>query len=157
MATESADLERLSRRGRRLGIVVFALIVSVFTVICSLQILQQVWAPAIVPSAQPCRTALRGLVEAVERARDEAALETRGERAAVQRFRRALEPEWAGRAALDVECTRDPQLARGLKLIDWLRYAEEHAVRYEAVDVAHLRRRTAKLVADLRAGRIAEP
>jgi len=152
MDPHHANLERLRRRGRRVGIAIFSALITAFTAISSIQVLQQVWDPPLLPTATPCHIALRGLVAAVERARAEAAQETRGERAAVQRFRRALDPEWSHRAALGSACGSDNELAHGLKLIDWLRYAEEHAVRYEALDVAHLRRRTAQLMNRLQAG-----
>jgi hypothetical protein len=151
MDPKPAELEPQRRRGRRAGLIVFSLLVTAFTAICSVQVLAQVWAPTVQPTDKPCHLALRGLLRAVERARGEAALETRGERAAVQRFRRSLDPEWAERAALDATC-RDGDLGHALKLIDWLRYAEEHAVRYEALDVAQLRREAALLMGQLQAG-----
>jgi hypothetical protein len=110
----------------------------------------------VVPTDEGCHDAFSGLLNAIERARAEAALETRGERAAVQRFRRALDPEWAHRAALDTKCRGD-ELHHALELIDWLRYAEEHAVRYEALDVAHLRREAELLMGRLQASRVERP
>jgi hypothetical protein len=156
MEPNQADLERVRRRGRGAGWLVFSLIITAFTVICSVQVLAQVWSPNVVPTDEACHTALGGLLNAIERARAEAARETRGERAAVQRFRRALDPEWAHRAALDGKC-RDDELHHALELIDWLRYAEEHAVRYEALDVAHLRREAALLMGRLQARRLGGP
>lgn len=152
MDPNQADLERVRRRGRRVGIAIFSLLVTAFTVVCSVQVLAQVWTPPVVPTNESCHVALRGLLHAIDRARAETALETRGERAAVQRFRRALDPEWAHRAALDATCRGD-DLRHALKLIDWLRYAEEHAVRYEALDVAQLRREAALLMSQLQARR----
>lgn len=149
---DESDSKALRLRGRRAGIIVFSVLVTAFTVVCSAQLLWQVYSPEIVPSGVSCPTALRGLVAAIDRARVAAANETGGERAAVQRFRSALQPDWASRAALDRECGADRKMREGLKLVDWLRYAEEHAVRYEALDVAQLRRKTLKLMAELRTG-----
>jgi hypothetical protein len=155
MDPNRADLEPVRRRGRRVGIGVFSLLVTAFTAICSVQVLAQVWAPNVVPTDKPCHVALRGLMSAIERARAEAALETRGERAAVQRFRRSLDPEWSHRAALDGTC-QDEEHRRALVLIDWLRYAEEHAVRYEALDVAQLRREASSLMERLQARHVGQ-
>jgi hypothetical protein len=44
-------------------------------------------------------------------------------------------------------CRADPEAARFLRELDMLRYAEEHAVRYEAVDVARRRRKMLDLEA----------
>jgi hypothetical protein len=149
MAEGEPREETARRRGRRAGIAVFALVVTAFTAVCTAQILLQVWAPRVVPTTVGCEAGLRGLIMAVDRARREASEETGGERAAVARFRRALLPEWEQRPALSKECRSNKALARGLRQIDWLRYAEEHAVRYEAVDVAKLRRQVAALAARL--------
>lgn len=149
---DNSDSKALRLRGRRVGIVLFSLLVTAFTAVCSVQLLWQVYSPSIVPSGLACPTALRGLVAAIDRARVAAAKETGGERAAVQRFRVALQPDWTSRAALDRECGADQKMREGLKLVDWLRYAEEHAVRYEALDVAQLRRKTLKLMAELQSG-----
>jgi hypothetical protein len=153
MPNEPSPQSTLRRRGRRAGIVLFSLIITAFTVVCSVQVLQQVWAPQGVPTSAPCRTALRGLFTAVERARAAASQETRGERASVRRFRDALEPEWLSRPALDTQCESDPSMAEGLQLVDWLRYAEEHAARYEATDLADLRRRGTQLMNSIPPGK----
>jgi len=67
------------------------------------------------------------------------------ERAALGRFRAALEPEWASRPSLDSACSSDDKTLAALAEIDALRYAEEHAVRYEAVGLAPQRRRVQAL------------
>jgi hypothetical protein len=127
--------------GRRLGLVLFGLIVSGLTLIWSLQIIRQVWFPEVGPLDQDCRTGTRGLISALERARKAAAAETGDERAALARFRAQLDPEWQKRAALERACRDDPAQASALQDVIQLRYAEEHAVRYETVDLARLRRR----------------
>ena len=127
--------------GRRLGLVLFGLIVSGLTLIWSIQIIRQVWFPEAGPLERDCRTGTRSLIVALDRARKAAAAETGDERAALARFRAQLDPEWQMRAALERACQSDPAQAHSLQNVIQLRYAEEHAVRYEAVDLARLRRR----------------
>jgi hypothetical protein len=119
----------------------FALVVGGATAVWSAQILWQIWGPVPPQPAVECRPGLRALIDGVRRARSAAAAETGDERAALARFRSALEPEWTWRSALESSCAADAQARRALGEIDRLRYAEEHAVRYEAMDLARLRRR----------------
>lgn len=118
----------------------FALLVAGFTVVCATEIFIQVWAPATVPTKISCRQGVHGLIRAVRRARRDAAAETGGERAMLDRFRRALLPEWSHRAAISRRCRDDRQALKALAVIDELRYAEEGAVRYESSDLARRRR-----------------
>lgn len=124
----------------------FVLLVVGFTAVCSAQILVQVFGKAPVHDVSTnCRQGLLALIGAVRRARAAAAAETGGERAALARFRAALEPEWSDKPTLDVACRSDAEAQRALGEIELLRYAEEHAVRYEAVDLAPRRRRVRAL------------
>lgn len=66
---------------------------------------------------------------------------TSGERDAVARFRAALAPEWSLRPAIGQHCKNDLESVRALEEVDRLRYGEEHALRYEALDIASLRKR----------------
>lgn len=147
--TEDPRRERRRRLGRRLGIVVFGVIVASITALWSIQIIIQVWAPEPGPAATNCRDGIRELLGALRRARAAAAQEANGERAALARFRQALEPEWHGRVRLDPMCQTDPLAARALSQLTALRYAEEHAVRYEAVALAEQRRRVDAITRDL--------
>ena len=54
-------------------------------------------------------------------------------------------PEWDSRASLESVCGSDAKTRAALAEIDALRYAEEHAVRYEAVGLAPQRRRVQAL------------
>ncbi len=54
------------------------------------------------------------------------------------------------RPGLDERCTGDREATHALGDVDRLRYAEEHALRYEALDVAGLRRRVAAIERQLR-------
>jgi hypothetical protein len=107
--------------------------------------LSAVFAPPVQAVASDCRGGTRALLVAVRRARMAAASESGDERAALGRFRAALEPEWATRVSLDSVCRTDPRAQAALTEIDALRYAEEHAVRYEAVGLAPQRRRVQAL------------
>ena len=62
-----------------------------------------------------------------------AASGTEGEDKALEQFRRALEPEWSSRDAIARSCRGSAVDERALDAIERLRYAEEHAVRREAV------------------------
>jgi hypothetical protein len=136
-----AQNARARRRGGRIGLVLFGILVSGATAIWTVQIIRQVWWPPFQESAVDCGTGLAGLAGAITRARLAAARESGDERAALARFRRALEPEWIARSGVEARCEGDPEALSSLRDLDALRYAEEHAVRYETVDLAPLRRR----------------
>jgi len=145
MASAKPNLTPGQRVGRRIGIAVFALIVGGTTAIWTIQILYAVFAPPVLAVATDCRGGTRDLLIAVRRASLAAAAESGDERAALGSFRAALEPEWSRRASLDTLCGNDPKAQAALAEIDALRYAEEHAVRYEAVGLAPQRRRVQAL------------
>ena len=145
MALETPPSNRTRRAGRRIGIALFAVIVGGATATWTIQILFAVFAPPVEVVAKECRTGTRDLLLAVRRARKAAAAETGDERAALNRFRSALDPEWQTRASLDSVCRKDSKATAALTEIDALRYAEEHAVRYEAVGLAPQRRRVQAL------------
>lgn len=127
----------------------FAAIVSTFTLVCSVQILTAVFSDGTEPAPLECRKGILKLIAAVERARQAAAAESGGEREAIFRFRRALEPEWQWRPGLTARCADDRSALRALGEVDRLRYAEENAVRHEALDLAPRRRRVQALQKDL--------
>ena len=139
------------RRGRTLGVAALLVLVTTFTAVCSVQIIEQAWAMTS-PSGEPapgvqCGPGLMGLITAVRRARAAAANGTGGEREALQRFRDGLLPEWASRPDLGARCAGDAEATRALGEVDRLRYAEEHALRYEALDIAG-RRRSVEAIAE---------
>ena len=146
MATPSrkplSPLERRRLLGRRVGIAIFSAIFAGATLLWTIQILTTVWgsAPA---SPDGCAGGTDKLVKAVERARLVYALQAgdEDERAALSRYRTALEPEWEQRKAVEAACQGDDAGKKRLKDVIALRYAEEHAVRYESLGLAPLRRR----------------
>jgi hypothetical protein len=117
---------------------VFGLLVAAFTLVCSVQICLQVWNPTILPTSVGCSAGTLELVDALEAARI-ASADQAEEHAALARFRGALADAWAHRPALERSCAGDPAAIRRLHAVDRLRYAEEHAVRYGAVDLAKRR------------------
>jgi hypothetical protein len=145
----SAEVAR--QKGRRAAVVVFSALVTGFIVVCSIQILVQVWAPEVTSTELDCRPGAAKLLDAVRRARTAAATTTGGEREALSRFRAALAPEWTWRAALEDRCTGDPTGRKALREIDRFRYADEHAVRYDATSLSRLRQRMKTLENELHA------
>jgi hypothetical protein len=141
----SPAAEVVAKRGRRVGIGLFSLIVAGATAIWTYQVLFQVFSTDPSPPGLACGPATVGLARAVQRARAAAAAEGGGERAALERFRTALEPEWNQRKALDDVCG-EPKARAALGEVDALRYAEEHAVRYEALGLGPERLRVQSLI-----------
>jgi hypothetical protein len=145
MARSRPPLSPLERRrlvGRRVGIVIFFAIFAGATLLWTIQILTAVWGSAP-PSPEGCANGTATLEKAVERARLAYAKGSgdENERTALARYRGALEPEWEQRKAVEAACRGDEAGRKRLKDVIALRYAEEHTVRYESLDLAPLRRR----------------
>ncbi|MGK3963287.1 hypothetical protein WMF38_03755 [Sorangium sp. So ce118] len=133
-------------RGRRIALVVYYSVAALIIVACTLQLIRQVFFLPAAPSPYgSCQEGLLALVRAVERAR-EAAPGTDGEDAALARFRSKLAPEWTYRDGVAASCRGSAEDERALDAIERLRYAEEHAARREAGDLAPLRRRVRAIV-----------
>jgi hypothetical protein len=137
------------RIGRRIGIALFAAFVSIPTLVWTLQIMRALFFAPPGPTPATCELGLLGLLQAVERARGAARAEDLGERQGMDRFRSALSPEWDARPALGALCQGNAVGGERLRQIDALRYAEEHAVRYEATALAGQRQRARKLEQEL--------
>jgi hypothetical protein len=132
---------RAARRGRTIAVVTFYGLLGAFCIACTIQVALQVFAvPLRTSPFASCQEGLAALAAGVERARDSAP-GTDGEDRAIERFRRALEPDWGYRDGIAASCKGSPEDERSLDAIERLRYAEEHAVRREAGDLAPLRRR----------------
>lgn len=145
------DSERLrgaQSTGRRFGIVLFAVVVSSFVVVCSAQILYQGFHDRTVATAGGCRAVVAKLALSVQVARESAG-NVADERIALHRFRDALGPEWQARPQLDKICRSDPWAREAISAIDEWRWAEETAIRYESVDLAPSRRRVQAIEARL--------
>lgn len=131
-----------ARRGRRAGLGLYFALMVVFTAICSLQIIRQAWAEP--PSAGPaqCDEGLVSLALAVERGRLLASA-VPGERPTMEAFRRGLLPEWSSSGAVRTACRKAGGSSGEERFdeVERLRFAEERALRYEAPELADLRRR----------------
>lgn len=145
MAEQSS---RAVRQGRTLGVAIPGLAVAACVIAWSVQIIMQAYRPGGDPGELKCRPAVRQLIGAVSRART-AARREHGERQAVNSFREALGSEWTRRAEVGRACAGDAEALRMLREVDELRYAEEHAVRYEAMGLARQRRRVKRIVEQL--------
>jgi hypothetical protein len=137
------------RIGRRIGIAVFAACVAVPTLVWTSQIMHQIFFRPSGPAPASCDSGLLDLLHAVDRARQAAREENSGERQSLARFRDALDPEWQARPTLDSLCRGAPRDGARLREVDALRYAEEHAVRYEATALARQRQRARELEHEL--------
>lgn len=136
--------------GRRVGLIVVGLLAVALSATCTVQIVLAVWFPSYQTEGVSCRSAVLGLVAAVQRARDQAATESpQGERAALAVFRQALEPEWDDLPSVRAACEGDGQAQKALRTVELLRYAEERAVRYEALGLSPLRQRALALQREL--------
>jgi len=146
-------------RGRRIALVVYYTLVACVGTAAAVQITRQVFfepGPSAGAAAEPpqplprslqnCHQGLRALFDALARAREAAAGSEGGEDAALARFRRALEPEWSYRDGVAARCRGSAKDAATLDAIERLRYAEEHAVRREAGELAPLRRKVQAIV-----------
>jgi hypothetical protein len=151
-----AALASARRRGRRIATGVFWALTVAVALASAVQVTQQVLfdpcpvglscpGAAADPSLKTCHEGLLSLHTAVERAR-RAAAGTDGEDAALARFRAALTPEWGHRDDVAGACRGNAEDEGALDAIERLRYAEEHAVRREAEELAPLRRRVEAIV-----------
>jgi len=140
-----------SDQARRVALWTVAALAIALTVGASAQILLVVFAPEQLGGAPTCRDGLRGLLTSVERARGQAAARVDGERASLDAFRRALAPEWSHAPGIVGDCQkkRDIEALAAFRQLELLRYAEERAVRYEALDLSLLRKRAPALVGSL--------
>lgn len=130
-------------RGRTVGKAAFGLLVAVPTLLWALQIIGQAFGTPE-PSALPCRSGLTLLISGIEQARQSAFART-NESDALAAFRSNLGPQWATPRAVREKCKGDGELASMFGRVERLRYAEEHAVRYESRGIASDRRAVERL------------
>jgi hypothetical protein len=137
-------------RGRRIAIGIYWTIVVLFSLVPAVQVTQQVlFDPAPAAPYPTCHDGLRALFSAVTRAREVAAGSEGDENRALSLFRKALEPEWKYRDGVAALCQASGANVRDagtLDAIERLRYAEEHAVRREAGELAPLRKKVQTIV-----------
>ena len=127
--------------GRRIAVIVYYAMVALVGGTAAAEITWQVFFEPRPPAPfAGCHEGLRALHGALDRAREAAAGSEEGEDDALVRFRRALDPEWASRDGVALQCQGSAADTATLDAIERLRYAEEHAVRREAGELAPLRR-----------------
>lgn len=100
-----------------------------------------------------CREGTKALYESVERARTRTASLAKPEREALAIFRQELEPTWKQVHAVRAACSNDGdrQALQTLRSVTLLRYAEERAVRYQAIDLTRWRKQAPQEVLALSA------
>ncbi len=134
------------KRSRALAVIVYYSLIVVICIAATAQVTKQVFYQPRIPSPYTtCHEGLSALASAVERAR-RAAPGTDGEDGAIERFRTALNPEWEYVDSIGDTCRGSVKDEGALDAIERLRYAEEHAVRREAGDLAPLRRKVQAIV-----------
>ncbi len=128
----------------RAGLAMVGLVSVGLTFASSSQIIRAALFPADTGGIASCKSGVDSLFRSMDRARRDAAAETAGEKAALQHFRASLEPEWSRYGAVRAQCRREanPNGLATLRNVELLRYAEERAVRYDALDLSRLRRTT---------------
>jgi hypothetical protein len=146
MSTATSKPASGRKRSRALAVIVYYGIIVTICIGATTQITKQVfYQPRIPSSYKNCHEGLSALVSAIERAR-RAAPGTDGEDNAIARFRSALNPEWGFSDSIGDTCRGSVNDEGALDAIERLRYAEEHAVRREAGDLAPLRRKVQAIV-----------
>lgn len=140
-------LQRRLRRGRRVAYTLFYSLVVLFTLGSAARITVQVYSPGE-PWAGDCEGGLRHLASSLAEAQRSSEGTDLGGEEALRRFREAIAPGWAVRAAVESTChaTNNAALIEAYDALERLRYAEEIGVRRQAHDIAPLRRRARALV-----------
>ncbi|HKQ68256.1 MAG TPA: hypothetical protein VJT73_02905, partial [Polyangiaceae bacterium] len=129
------DESEARRRGRRIVMTAYYLVVVAFILLAAGNVTWQVWAPAFRSydaaiaakgdAPAMCRTGLAQLARAIERARRAASSRPEADEDVVlAQFRSALAPEWDEHDAIAAACQTNRNLAVALDVIERLRYAE---------------------------------
>jgi hypothetical protein len=136
---------------RRVALLAVGLSCLGLTILVCYNVLSTTLTPPLTATPLGCADGARQLYDATERARRSAANELDGERAALAKFRAALAPEWNAYGTIRARCKAngDPRGLAALRSVELLRYAEERAVRYDALDLSRLRRSTPEALAAL--------
>ncbi|HEY4118770.1 MAG TPA: hypothetical protein VGM56_12985 [Byssovorax sp.] len=139
------------RTGRRVALVVYWLVCAWICVAGAASVTVAVFAgpPAGSPRFTSCAAGMHALAAGLDSARAAGTAGEGTEDDALDRFRAALGPAWAARDAVAAVCRGNPADEGALDAIERLRYAEEHAVRREAGELAPLRRRVQRLLDDM--------
>lgn len=134
-------------RLRRIALLGVFLATTALTVAATAQIFLAVFRPQATVTSIKCRPGVRSLLASLSRARATAARSTTDERTALSAYRSALLPEWGAAEAIRQKCrdAADREALSAFRAVELLRYAEERAVRYDALDLSLLRQRAPAL------------
>lgn len=125
----NSDELQAERRGRSLGALTFVVLVSIPTIVWASQVIRQAFAtPA--ESSVACEAGLIALIEGIEKARA-SATPAADEAEAILAFRANLGSSWEDHREVRAACKGQPHRLVQFGKIERLRYAEEHAVRYQ--------------------------
>jgi hypothetical protein len=135
------------RRARRWTSALFLAFVVIWVLQATGQITQQVFWPAEEPTPfDTCDEGLRALHAAIDAGRAAAEADPVDPTQALAAYRAQVDPVWRALPPVKSRC-QSPEDRRSLDALERLRYAEEHAVRREASNLASLRRQVATDVA----------
>ena len=149
MTSDERQKRRARQRGRRAVMIAYFVVVVVIISICTIEISIQAFSRRggkATEARVECVEGIRSLVAAVDRARSGVDGSNRKEADAVARYRAALEPEWSRRGAVRRACKGDPARLETLDAVVHMGFAEEHAVRRSAVELAPFRRLASQLM-----------
>jgi len=134
-------------------LIVFGVFAASLAVASAWQILSQAFEAPEQSYSSGCLTGTKKLYGAVLRARQLVSSTEFNEKQALPAFRTALLPEWAHDREIRKTCRADsnPAEQKAFRAVELLRYAEERAVRFEAIDLSRLRRQAPKLLDELHA------
>jgi hypothetical protein len=116
------------RRARSVGALVFALLVSIPTLVWATEVIVQAFSSPD-PHGLDCRAGLSELITALDSAQKSASPHA-NELEALAAFRASLGTVWEDPRVVRAACADNPELSSFYGRIERLRYAEEHAVRY---------------------------
>ena len=130
-------------------------LLSVFSVGLAVATTYQLLAPTLysddVTTQYSCRSGTIALLDSVEQARMKATAKPLSEHESLRVFRASVRPVWRQALAIKELCKedRDQEALKAFKAVHSLRYAEERAVRYTAIDLTKRRETAPRLVSAL--------
>jgi len=149
MTSAERQNRRARKKGRRGVMIAYFVVVVVVITICTVEISIQAFSRLGGTSRDAqveCVEGIRSLIAAVDRARSGVDGSNRKEADAVIRYRASLEPEWSRRGAVRRACKGDIGRLETLDAVVHLGFAEEQAVRRNAMELAPFRRRASELL-----------
>lgn len=127
---------------RKAGLALIVLASVYLSAVSTYQILSTTLFPHPGKTKYSCREGTKVLYESVVSARKRTAALAQPEREALSLFRDELAPTWKQAHAIRAACSndKDQQALLTLRSVTLLRYAEERAVRYQAIDLTRWRK-----------------